>query len=47
MRGRENDEMREFESMRKSGGVRKRKGREIFVGRKERGVMKNVKGRGR
>ena len=36
--------MREFERMRKSGGVRKRKGREVFVGRKEKGVMKNVKG---
>jgi len=44
IRGRENEEMREFERMRKLGGVRKRKGREVFVGRKDRGVMENVKG---
>ena len=36
--------MREFERMRESEGVRKKKeGRKVFVERKERGVVKNVK----
>ena len=36
--------MREFERMRESEGVRKKKeGREVFVERKERGVVKNMK----
>ena len=36
----ENEKIREFKRMRKLEGV---KGREVFVERKERGVMKNMK----
>ena len=36
--------MREFERMRESEGVRKKKeGRKVFVERKERGLIKNMK----
>ena len=31
MKGRENEEIKEFERMRKPGGVRKRKGKERFL----------------
>ena len=41
MRERENEKMRESKRIRKC--EEKKEGREVFVERKERGVMKNVK----
>ena len=42
-RMRENEEIRGFERMRESGSEVKREGREVFVERKERGILKNMK----
>ena len=42
-RMRENEEMRGFKKMRESGNEEKKEGREVFVDKKERGVMKNMK----
>ena len=42
-RMRENEEMRGFERMRESGSEENREEREVFIERKERGVMKNMK----
>ena len=42
-RMRENEKMRGFKRMRESRSEEKKEGRVVFVERKERGVMKNVK----
>ena len=39
----ENEKISEFERMRESGSEEKKEGREVFVERKERGVMKDMK----
>ena len=39
----ENEKIREFERIRESGSEEKKEGREVFVERKERGVIKNIK----
>jgi len=39
----ENEKIREFERIRELGSEEKKEGREDFVERKERGVMKNMK----
>ena len=38
--------LRRFERMKKSGNGEKKRGREVFLERKERGVMKNMKSEG-
>ena len=43
----ENEEIRGFKRMRDLGSEEKKEGREVFVERKERGVMKNMKRGGR
>ena len=43
----ENEKIREFERIRELGSEEKKEGREDFVERKERGVMKNMKRWGR
>jgi len=42
-RMRENEEMRESERIRESGSEEKKEEREVFVERKEKGVMENMK----
>ena len=39
----ENEKIREFERIRESGSEEKKEGREFFVERKERGLIKNMK----
>ena len=39
----ENEKIREFERIRESGSEEKKEGREVFVERNERGLIKNMK----
>ena len=41
--GEDDEKMRGFERMRELGSEEKREGMEVFIERKERGIMKNVK----
>ena len=41
--GEDDEKMRGFERMRELGREEKREGMEVFIERKERGVMKNAK----
>ena len=43
----ENEKKREFKKIRELGSEENKEGREVFVERKERGVMKNMKRWGR